>query len=107
MDTNDLIDVPFKGQRFTQSNNGPGNGLIKIRLDRGAVNTQWLEHQHSMCAFYFPMIGADYCPLIFESDTPLGQGPKPFKFQPMWVDDPECHDLIEKGLECFCQWFVC
>lgn len=31
MDTNDLIDVPFKGQRFTWSNNWPGDDLIKIR----------------------------------------------------------------------------
>lgn len=50
-----------------------------------------------MCVDHFPMIGSDHCPLIFESDPPLEKGPKPFKFQPMWVDNPECHDVIEKA----------
>ncbi|KAK9912299.1 hypothetical protein M0R45_036169 [Rubus argutus] len=96
MDTNDLIDVPFKGQRFTWSNNWPGDGLIMIRLDRGVVNTQWLERWPSMCVLHSPMIGSDHCPLIFESDPPFEKGPKSFKFEPMWVEDPECHEVIDK-----------
>lgn len=39
MDSNDLIDMQFKGQKFTWSNNWQNGGLIKIRLDRGVVNT--------------------------------------------------------------------
>lgn len=97
MDINDLIDVPFKGQRFTWSNNWPGDGLIMIRLDRGVVNTQWLERWPSMCVFHSPMIGSDHCPLIFESDPPFEKGPKSFKFEPMWVEDPECHEVIDKA----------
>lgn len=95
MDANDLIELPSKGQKFTWSNNWSNEGLIQIKLDRGVVNTKWLERWPESSVFNSPRLASDHCPLIFDSDPPFSRGPKLFKFESMWVDDPECKEVVE------------
>ncbi|KAL6137675.1 hypothetical protein ACLB2K_062964 [Fragaria x ananassa] len=102
MEANDLIDIQFKGQKYTWSNNWPGGGLIKIRLDRGIVNTKWLERWLDTSVFHFPKLGSDHCLLIFDTEPPLDRGPKSFKFEPSWVDYAECKEVISKAWDLPC-----
>ncbi|PRQ30742.1 putative RNA-directed DNA polymerase [Rosa chinensis] len=78
MEANDLIELQSKGQKLTWCNNWYDGGLIKIKLDRGVVNTRWLERWPDSY-----------------SDPTTVRGPKLFKFEPMWVDDLECRDVVE------------
>lgn len=94
MDANDLIDIQFKGQNFTWCNNWPGGGLIKIRLDRGVVNTNWLERWPETSVFHSPRVGSDHCPIIINSDPPISRGPRQFKFEDNWAKDEECYEVI-------------
>ncbi|KAL6194550.1 hypothetical protein ACLB2K_035632 [Fragaria x ananassa] len=102
MEANDLIDIQFKGQKYTWSNNWPGGGLIKIRLERGIVNTKWLERWPDTSVFHFPKLGSDHCPLIFDTEPRLDRGPKSFKFEPSWVDYAECKEVISKAWDLPC-----
>ncbi|KAK9928646.1 hypothetical protein M0R45_025770 [Rubus argutus] len=95
LDANDLIELSSKGQNFTWSNNWSNDGLIKIKLDRGMVNTKWLERWPESSVFNSPCLASDHCPLIFDYDPPFSRGPKLFKSESMWVDDPECKEIVE------------
>lgn len=43
------------------------------------------------------MIDSDYCPLVIDTDPPSEKGPKPFKFEPSWIEDPECVEVISEA----------
>ncbi|PRQ54649.1 putative endonuclease/exonuclease/phosphatase [Rosa chinensis] len=97
MQANNLIDIQFKGQQFTWSNNWPNGGLIKIRLDRSVVNASWIECWPASSIFHSPMIGSDHFPLVIDIDPPSVKGPKPFKFEPSWIEAPECGEVISEA----------
>ncbi|KAH7839217.1 hypothetical protein Vadar_001340 [Vaccinium darrowii] len=89
-----LLDLDFKGNAFTLSNNQIGNACVRERIDRAMANLEW-RHKFS-CAqvFHEVILGSDHCPLIINCDVPLQKVPKLFKFESMWATHPNCEPVI-------------
>lgn len=87
-----LMDIGFEGPPFTWVKIISENNYVKERLDRGAANMNWL-------ALFLDAIIENQCPyssdhaLISLNLTPRKSYlPRPFKFEWMWTQDPECRE---------------
>lgn len=92
-----LVDLGFKGPKFTWRNNQSGDSFIMERIDMAFANSQWREsHEHAM-VFVEPAIGSDHNPLILNTDVPLNKVGKPFKFESFWVTEEECKEVVSEA----------
>ncbi|KAK9942661.1 hypothetical protein M0R45_008314 [Rubus argutus] len=97
LDTNNLIDIGFKGQRFTWAKKAFGDVVLQERLDRSLINDDWLLAWPESCVTHLTRIGSDHCPLLFEHCPILEKRQRSFKFEAFWADDEECLPLIEEN----------
>ena len=80
-----LMDLGFSGPKFTWSNKRK-HAPIHERLDRGCANDLWFPKFPNSTIHHLPKITSDHCPLLLRLDhPPTRHGPKPFRFEPMWV----------------------
>lgn len=59
-----VVDLGFKGQLFTWTNNWEGIHLIKERLNRAKANATWVTKFLSITIICKLMIGYDHCPMV-------------------------------------------
>ncbi|KAK9932560.1 hypothetical protein M0R45_019793 [Rubus argutus] len=98
MDNNLLLDIGFTGQKFTWENRRADDShLIKERLDRAIVNSNWIKTWPNSQISHETRVGSDHCPIL------LNIAPKPirtarqFRFEAMWVSDPDCFDVVQRS----------
>lgn len=96
MESNQLVDLGFKGHNFTWEKNCGDVGLVKERLDRGIVNAEWLLRWPNSCVHHLMRIGSDHCPILLECFPELSQGRKLFIFEAFWAKNSECEDLVKE-----------
>ncbi|KAI5336490.1 hypothetical protein L3X38_015758 [Prunus dulcis] len=97
MDSNSLLDLGYIGQRFTWQNNHVDGSFIQERIDRGLVNEEWLIAWPESQVYHCPMMGSDHCPILVETSSRIIAGPKPFRFEAVWAEDPECESMVQQG----------
>lgn len=91
------MDLEFKGNAFTWTNNQVGEACIQERIDRAMANLEWrLKFPHAQ-VFHEVILGFDHCPLILNCDVPLQKVPKLFKFESMWITHPNCENVIDEA----------
>lgn len=84
-----LIDIGFKGSRFTWANNQLGNHLIKERLDRGLCNVCWRSLPPNGIVKHLDFVGSDHCPILLCFNPSEKKTPWSFKFESMWTSHEE------------------
>lgn len=89
-----LMDLEFKGNAFTWTNNQREEANICERIDRAMANVEWRQHFPKAQVFHEVVLGSDHCPLILNCTLPLKRVPKLFKFESMWSTHPTCEDII-------------
>jgi hypothetical protein len=92
-----MIDLGFLGNPFTWSNHRQGHGLIKERLDRGVVSSQWLHEFPAISVTHLPAYSSDHNPLILNTVRPSPSLPIPFRFEEFWTRDPMCGIVINEA----------
>ncbi|KAK9942560.1 hypothetical protein M0R45_008218 [Rubus argutus] len=97
MDLNGLIDVGFSGPKFMWENRRTGTELIRERLDRAIVNSQWLTSWPNTSVDHAARVGSDHCPLIIKPTPPQPKYKKQFKFEAYWFEEPECQTIIQRN----------
>ena len=61
-----LMQMEFKGQRFTWSNGRFGDDNILERIDRAAINIKWRMALPQAVLIHEPFCGPDHCPIIVD-----------------------------------------
>ena len=59
-----LVEIPFKGPRFTWTNNQSDHGLIFERLDRAYCSPDWETHHPNGIRLHEPIITSDHVVII-------------------------------------------
>lgn len=90
MDACGLIDLGFKGHKFTWSNNRDGNVKICERLGRAIANGEWQFLFPRSCVTHLIRSSSDHSPIFLETNTDAFSFPKPFQFEAMWIQDSSC-----------------
>lgn len=89
-----LMDLEFKGNAFTWTNNQMEEANICERIDRAMANVEWRQHFPKAQVFQQVVLGYDHCPLILNCALPLKRVPKLFKFESMWCTHPSYEGVI-------------
>ncbi|CAN1267942.1 hypothetical protein LINPERPRIM_LOCUS12971, partial [Linum perenne] len=98
-----LLDIGFSGPEFTWSNRQSLASPIDERLDQFFINESWLdtfpesaiEHLHSFCS--------DHSPIVLCAMPPSPISKKLFRFDYLWVDNPEILSLISHSWASSCK----
>ncbi|KAL4198843.1 hypothetical protein AMTRI_Chr03g142070 [Amborella trichopoda] len=89
--SNELIDIPLQGSRFTWSNHSPNPSLSK--LNRFPFFTNWEESFSGSLALVLPKPTSDHCPILLDTNV-VHRGPTPFKFELAWLEEASFLTLI-------------
>lgn len=91
VERNALIDLGFKGSRFTWTNN-----RIKERLDRGFCNSAWRTLFPEAFIKHLPRLSSDHCPIMLQlhSNFVINRRNQPFRFQAMWLSHADFSNFV-------------
>ena len=90
-----LFDAGFVGSSFTWCNNQHGEGRILARLDRCLVNDSGFDLQLQVS--HMARFNSDHSPLLLCITKPNVDGPRPFKFLDVWLEDGGCLSVIKNS----------
>ncbi|KAL5740942.1 hypothetical protein ACOSQ2_030122 [Xanthoceras sorbifolium] len=104
VDSCNLLDMGFSGNKFTWCNRQFGGNVIWERLDRCFCNIGWRTLFPGAVVVHRDFSGSDHRALVIENICkrtvsrwgPRGRGSR-FHFEQAWADDPECRELIQKA----------
>ncbi|KAF7128168.1 hypothetical protein RHSIM_Rhsim11G0021500 [Rhododendron simsii] len=98
-----LVDLEFKGPKFTWRNNRSAENLIMERIDLAFANAKWREEFDQAMVFVDADVGSDHNPLILNTSFPLNRVGKPFRFESFWTTEESCKPVIEEAwAQIFC-----
>ncbi|KAH7859866.1 hypothetical protein Vadar_006435 [Vaccinium darrowii] len=89
-----LVDLEFKGPKFTWRNNRSGEEFIMERIDLAFANSKWRVMYDRAMVFVELAVGSDHNPLVLNTDVPLNKVGQPFKFESFWVTEVGCNEVI-------------
>lgn len=95
-----LVDLEFKGPKFTWRNNRRGDDFIMERIDMAFANAKWRELHEQAMVFVEAAIESDHNPLLLNTVEALNKVGKPFKFESFWVTEEDCKEVVS---EVWCQ----
>lgn len=94
VDSNDLINLPITGARYTWSNFQNQPSLSK--LDRFLISVEWDDLFSPSSVHALPRLGSDHMPIMPKGrETLTWHGHLPFKFQNMWLLHPGFVDQVK------------
>ncbi|KAH7836079.1 hypothetical protein Vadar_032514 [Vaccinium darrowii] len=91
-----LVDLDYKGPKFTWRNNRSGPDCIMERIDMAFANSRWRELFDQALVLVDTAIGSDHNPLILNTQAPLNIVGKSFKFESLWTTEDECREIIQE-----------
>lgn len=95
MTVNSLMDLGFKGQKFTWCCFREGKVYLQEHLDRALRNAEWVQKWPDSLVLHGAHLGSDHCPLLLHLSHPTHRAPPPFRFESYWADDVECERIIK------------
>ncbi|XP_042968963.1 uncharacterized protein LOC122301628 [Carya illinoinensis] len=89
-------DMGFKGNKFPWSNRRGGAMCISERLDRVLANQPWLGFFPNASVTHGLEAYSDHTPIWVNTEWERGhiRVGRQFKFEEMWVGEPECEEII-------------
>ncbi|KAL9690014.1 hypothetical protein QQ045_010407 [Rhodiola kirilowii] len=91
-----LVDLGFKGTKFTYSNKRQGCEEVRSCVDRAVGDDLWLNKFPNASVEHLVSHHSDHCPLLFKLDGISGGQNKLFRFESMWMRDASLADIISK-----------
>lgn len=90
-----LVDLEFKGAKFTWRNNRREDQFIMERIDMAFANPKWRELHDQTMVFVEVAVGSNHNLLTLNTYVPLEKVGKPFRFESFWVTDEDCSNVID------------
>ncbi|XP_074300802.1 uncharacterized protein LOC141632124 [Silene latifolia] len=87
-----LMDIPFKGPRFTWCNNRDSPHRIYERLDKGFASNDWLSLFPNTFIKHLPIQISDHAPIILDTNMVLNTKKKVYRLE-TWCFD---HESMQK-----------
>ncbi|XP_074313754.1 uncharacterized protein LOC141648948 [Silene latifolia] len=95
---NELVDIPFKGPRFTWCNNRKGDKRVYERLDRALGSKDWFFMFPNTGVKHFPIQISDHAPIELDFQlTTNNNNKKPYKIDSWVLEYVECLQLISNS----------
>ncbi|KAK4280367.1 hypothetical protein QN277_011998 [Acacia crassicarpa] len=91
-----LMDLEFKGLRFTWCNNRLG-AMVRERLDRAFGNVEFRNEFDHALVFNVEPVGSDHHALIIDSCFSEEKFPKYFKFEASWAQHEDFLKIVGEG----------
>ncbi|KAA3472943.1 reverse transcriptase [Gossypium australe] len=93
----DLADMGFSGQKCTWERGNFTDTNIRERLDRGVTNLEWLNLFTYYLVQHLSQSFSDHCPIFIQTVPNVKRsGSNHFKFEPWWINEPSCEEIIKK-----------
>ena len=92
-----LIDLGFWGDKFIWNNKRPSVANTRERLDRAVANKEWLDAFFASSVSHEFSHALDHMPLLLQigKDNRLqGRVAQGFKFEEIWLLSEECEELV-------------
>ncbi|XP_074315152.1 uncharacterized protein LOC141651333 [Silene latifolia] len=94
-----LMDIPFKGPRFTWCNNRDSPHRIYERLDKGFASNDWLSLFPNTFIKHLPIQISDHVPIILDTNMVLYTKKKVYRLETWCFDHAECSGLVKESWE--------
>ncbi|XP_060974384.1 uncharacterized protein LOC133039470 [Cannabis sativa] len=91
------VNLGYSGCRYTWQNKRSNGHLVKERLDRVIVDTDWLTACPSGGVRNFPITCSGHSPILLDSCVTKPKGFRPFRFFEAWFNDPSSWDVIKEA----------
>ncbi|KAI3849322.1 hypothetical protein MKW92_002908, partial [Papaver armeniacum] len=75
-----LMDIGFKEDPFTWSNQREGQDNIRECIDRSLVNVKWFEVFTDSTVYHLTRVASDHNPLLIDIDPLKLSGGRPYKY---------------------------
>lgn len=89
-----LMELDFKRQRYTWSNDRPGTGKIRERIDMVIINLEWNACFPYTSLLHETIKGSYHCLLIIPFHIKTNRGARTFKFKYSWTSIKACKICI-------------
>ncbi|XP_074300408.1 uncharacterized protein LOC141631667 [Silene latifolia] len=93
----ELVDIPFKGPRFTWCNNRKGFKRVYERIDKAYGLKDWFNHFPNTGVKHLPIQISDHAPIELCFNLVKNSCKKPYKIESWNLDNEECLSLIQKN----------
>ncbi|KAL9669679.1 hypothetical protein QQ045_007226 [Rhodiola kirilowii] len=92
-----LMDLGYKGSKFTFSNRRQGLAEVECRLDRAVGDDLWIDLFPNACIEHLVSHHSDHCPLLLKLDGNNEDHDKRFRFESMWTRDASLADTVNSA----------
>ncbi|XP_074328042.1 uncharacterized protein LOC141665954 [Apium graveolens] len=100
LETCQLKDLGFVGEKFTWERSRGSNFWIQERLDRGVANQKWRELFPEAEVEVIEVATSDHLPLYLQLNRRVYMPKeKKFRFENIWVREKECRNIVKHGWE--------
>lgn len=89
-----LIDLGFKGCKFTRSNHRKKKGLIMERLGRILANEEWLKNFPNATTTHLPKTYSGHNPILVKLNNGCNYTHKPFRLENIWCTHPDFVNVV-------------
>lgn len=89
-----LIDHPSSGPLYTWIGQTFDNDRIRMRLDRGLINTAWRLHLPNSTINVLPRAHSDHNPLFLSPSTTTTRATCPTRFLSAWLSHPQFEEVF-------------
>ncbi|KAF7842396.1 reverse transcriptase [Senna tora] len=90
----ELVDLGFKGPKFTCSNGQLDWRHVKERHDRALCNLAFRRGFQKVQVLHLDKVGSDHCPLLLILEFCETKAPRSFKFEAIWLEHPDILDVV-------------
>ncbi|KAL9667410.1 hypothetical protein QQ045_001767 [Rhodiola kirilowii] len=90
-----LMDLGYKGSKYTYSNRRQGSEEVASRLDRAVGDDLWVDKFPNATIEHLISHRSDHCPLLLNFDGITQVTSKLFRFESMWMRDASFVDMVK------------